>query len=236
VPIIDRVIDHLPAIIPRLGDTLKNADAVLDYLGWGVNTPLVNTLEMHGGGSSVVKLGRVFGGGGGRKKGERMSMLADEIEAGMKRTKKLEERIVVEGWIKKRSTSARLNSLVGKCWKRKWVVIDVGGCMSVYKEEGKSGSSLRFRVYLGGCQVVEKEVGRSFKVKVGAGGDRGESVHHFRVKSLESYCMWIMNFRAWEGGCAGEWGEEGGVGEGEGDGEGGASDESEGEGEEWEEW
>ena len=109
VPIMDKVVDHLPAIIPRLGDTLVNADAVLDYLGWTVNTPLVNSLEMHGTGSTVVKLGRALGGGGSGSPPPdldpssplyrgvvRRSRHASEVAVSLLRQARLEERIVKE--------------------------------------------------------------------------------------------------------------------------------------------
>ena len=150
---------------------------------------------MHGTGSTVVKMGRALAP---RKKAPRVSLHEKEIAASLERMKKLEERIVVEGWIKKRSTSARLNSLMGKGWKKKWVVIDVGGCMSVYKQENKSATSLRFRMYLGGCTVVEQVPGKSFKLKSMESKESGR-YHYFRTKTLEEYCKWVMHFRAWEG-------------------------------------
>ena len=114
VPIMDRAVDHLPAIIPRLGDTLVNSDAVLDYLGWTVNTPLVNSLDMHGTGSTVVKLGRALGGGSGNGGPPpmdpsspsyhgvvRRSRHASEVAITLLQQARLEERIVKEGWIKK---------------------------------------------------------------------------------------------------------------------------------------
>jgi hypothetical protein len=197
IPIIDRVIDHLPSIIPRLGDTLINADAVLNYLGWTVNTPLVNTLNVHGTSSTVVKLGRSLAP---KKKSVRVSLAEAQIKEGLERMSKLDSRIVHEGWIQKRSTSAKINSFVGKLWKNKWVVIDNTGCMSVYKESNKSSNSLRFRMYLGGCTIVESIPGKAFKIKSGEGKVKGRSyTHYFRCKTLDEYCAWVMNFRAWEG-------------------------------------
>jgi hypothetical protein len=315
VPIMDRVIDHLPSIIPRLGDTLVNADAVLAYLGWTTKTPLVNALEVHGTGSTVVKMGRMLG----RGESKRLSQQALKIAEDLERLKKIEERIVYvrqreggereggevgepgcsslaaarrahasrrtrasrcaracvlppprpaprprrsfsssalfcappspppllprsrsrryEGWIKKRSTSAMINSVVGKGWKKKWVVIDTCGCMSVYKSADKNSKGLRFRMYLGGCKVVEQQAGKAFKIK--SSEPRGVRTHSFRCKTLEEYCTWVMHFRAWEG--TKEDGEvsrrmsvvdEGAEGEGEGEG-GGAGSEGEEEDDDW---
>ena len=212
VPMIDKVIDHLPSIIPRLGDTLPNADAVIAYLGWTVNTPLVSAMELHGTGSTVVKLGRALKPSSSavvvasQRASQRASVLEREILAGLERRKMLEERIVVQGWIKKRSTSARINSLFGRSWKKKWITIDNSGCMSVFKDESKTGSSLRYRCYLGGCTVVEQEKGKAFKLKSGAESKErgGVASHYFRCigrgdKTVEEYAMWIKHFRAWEG-------------------------------------
>ncbi|GMH81382.1 hypothetical protein TrVE_jg8742 [Triparma verrucosa] len=205
VPIMDRVIDHLPSIIPRLGDTLVNADAVLDYLGWTVNTPLVNSLEMHGTGSTVVKIGRALGGSSPEKERDfkKQGRRASEVAVSLAQKKKLEDRIVMEGWIKKRSTSAMINSLAGKAWKRKWVVIDVSGCMSIYTNPSKSPQSLRMRWYLGGTKLVPQEVGKSFKLKCPKRGEIKKITHYFRVPKGEKveaeYNSWITQIKLWDG-------------------------------------
>ena len=53
-----------------------------------------------------------------------------------------------------------INSLAGKAWKRKWIVVDVGGCMSVYKSPGKNTRSLRARMFLGGSKVEAQKEGK----------------------------------------------------------------------------
>ncbi|GMI47086.1 hypothetical protein TrCOL_g7152 [Triparma columacea] len=218
IPIMDRVVDHLPAIIPRLGDTLLNADAVLDYLGWTVKTPLVKSLEMHGTGSTVVKISRAMGG---KKKSEndmggkggngmvRRNRHASEVAISLRMQTKISERIVLEGWLKKRSTSALLNSLAGKSWKRKWIVIDVSGCMSVYKSPSKSTPSLRARMFLGGSEVKPQRVGKSFQLVTRGVGERGKKyTHFFRIPKGEDvegrYWLWFNQLKSWEGSGGGK--------------------------------
>ena len=96
-----------------------------------------------------------------------------------------------------------INSLAGKVWKRKWCVIDLSGCMSVYKDPSKSPQSLRMRWYLGGSRVVPQEEGKSFKLKVPARGEIAKMTHYFRVPRgdsvREEYDSWVGHLSMWAG-------------------------------------
>ena len=96
-----------------------------------------------------------------------------------------------------------INSLAGKAWKRKWCVLDVSGCMSVYKDPSKSPQSLRMRWYLGGSRVVPQEEGKAFKLKVPARGELRKMTHYFRVPKggnvRAEYDSWISHLSMWAG-------------------------------------